>query len=110
MHFSNIIFDNDNLFENVVFNHCLFSNCLFETKAFNQSGLVNCELENCDLSRNDDDGYASMYMHLCTSDNGIEDSFYNDCEEAVSENSKNKDINTMIFDYVDCLNHIGRSI
>lgn len=98
MHFSNIIFDNDNLFENVVFNHCLFSNCLFETKAFNQSGLVNCELENCDLSRNDDDGYASMYMHLCTSDNGIEDSFYNDCEEAVSENSKNKDINTMIFE------------
>lgn len=77
-------------FKNMVFSSCLFIRCVFRKAAFEQSGLIDCKLTDCKWAIDEQhDGDHTMYMITCTSNNGLEDTLYDDSKpcSAIDEES-----------------------
>lgn len=76
MTISDMCFSSVSLFKNIVFSSCYFIRCKFLKQAFEQSGLIECKLVQCCWIDSEGEADHSMYLINCSSDNGLEDSFY----------------------------------
>lgn len=83
MTINDIILGSPSLFKNTVFSSCVFLRCVFQKSAFNQSGLIDCKLLDCCWKDEPENVDHTMYMITCSSNNGLEETLYDDSKPFV---------------------------